>query len=925
MPDWKRELADRLAQLGFTPGREAEVIDELSAHLDDRWRDLRASGTSRDEATRRVRAEITDAMLTQRLGALRQAQARDHVVPGAPPRRLLSDAWQDLTYARRGLLRQPGFAVAAVLTLALGIGVNTAIFTVVDATLLHRMPVADPDRLVHVYNGGRGGVFSYPAYASVRDRNEVLSGLLAWGSIQASVNAGDTVDLVEGAIVTGNYFQVLGIDAALGRVLQPADDVTPLAHPVVVISHRYWHTRFGAQPGVIGRRVLLNGQPFSVVGVLSPDFPDIRPGAIRDLFVPMMMQPVMRPPSGGYSGDQNPDLLNDPRSWLTAVGRLKPGVTLEQASAALTTAAAAMATSPEVLALPPGRRPPDFMTLAAFGNGNPAMQAQLLPVAALLHTIVGAILLMACANVANLLLSRSTARRREMALRLALGAGRWRLVRQLLTESALLAGLGGLLGVGVGWVLVRSFAAAVSGRLPLSIDLDVNGRVVFFTAGISMMTGLVFGLLPALRASRPSLVPSLKDGLDTHARRRRWAPVNVRQGLVVFQVTLSLVLLITAGLLVRSLGALEAVRPGFDVERLVSAPLSVNLLRYTRTQGREFYRRVIEDVSRLPGVDSVAMARIAVLGGSRRVLSAQVEGTAGTTGGTRVDGAGAGGTPPGSASGNVVTPGFFRTMGIPFVRGRDFAATDADGSPRVMVINDTMARVSFPGQEPIGRRVSITGSNGPWVEIVGIVRDSVYAALNEPPHSVIYLPLSQNHETGMTMYVRTSGEPARLIAPVRQLVQAIEPNLPLPHVQPLEATVGNVLVLARTAATFLAAFGTLALVLAAVGLYGVLAFSMNERRREFGVRVAMGATKGRVFRLVLREGIWLVTIGVVAGLAIAISAGRLLQTFLFGVSPADAATIAAVVLLLAAVGTLACVIPARRAMAVDPVTVLKGE
>jgi predicted permease len=306
-------------------------------------------------------------------------------------------------------------------------------------------------------------------------------------------------------------------------------------------------------------------------------------------------------------------------------------------------------------------------------------------------------------------------------------------------------------------------------------------------------------------------------------------------------------------------------------------------------------------------------------------MSAHVEGAAGVTGRAMVDGAGAGATSPGWASGNVVTPGFFETMGIPLVRGRDFSAADVEGSPRVMVINETMARVSFPGDDPIGRRVSLTGSNGPWVEIVGLVRDHVYAALNEPAQSIIYVPLSQNHETGMTLYVRTPGQPAGLVAPVRQLVQGIEPNLPMPQVLPLDATIGNVLALARTAATFLAGFGMLALTLAVVGLYAVMAFSMHERRREFGVRIAMGATRRRVFVLVLRDGLSLVVVGLGLGLTIALAASRLLRTFLFGVSPTDASTIAAVVLLLLAVATVACVIPARRAMAVDPVGILRGE
>jgi predicted permease len=923
MPEWKPVLQARLAGLRFSPAREAEILEELSAHLDERYGELVRSGMPPDEARRTALDELRDDDLFRRdLHRLRQAHVAEPVAPGAPRRRLASDLRHDLRYAIRMFRRQPGFTLAAVCTLALGIGANAAIFSLVSATLLQRLPVRDSASLLYLFNGSTGSatgvpVFSYPEIDELR-ANDVLDGLLAWGPITASLNANSETDLIPGAIVTGSFFEVLGVRAAHGRTLAPTDDVTPGAHPVAVISHGLWQQRFAGRSDIVGQPVLLNGQPFTIVGVTPPGFTGAQLGTVRDLFVPMMMQAVMRPPRGGYSGDMDPDLLKvRTNRWLFAMGRLKPGGSRQQVEAALS----ALAASADQTARP--GNPRRTITATAVDDGMPGQRAQMVPVAQLLMSVVGVVLLIACANVANLLLSRAASRQREVAVRLAIGASRWRLIRQFLTESVLLALVGGTAGVLLAWLAVRGFRAAPppAGALPIALDFTVDGRVLLFSLVVSVLTGLLFGVGPALRASASTLVPALKDdGFVPDERRRRF---NLRKGLVVAEVALSLTLLIAAGLFVRSLRATQAVSPGFDVERLVSAPLSINLLRYTRDQGRQFYTGIVERVEALPGVESAAVARTQIQGAGR-VMSVMVEGRAASDNVVRSEG----GVPSvvgnrDLVSGNVVGPGYFRTMGIGVVSGRDFGPQDTDKSPPVVIVNEAFGALHFPGETVVGRRVSFAGTRGPWREIAGVVADSKYASLSEDRTAVAYLPLSQNHETGMILHVRTTGDPGLLVPGVRREIRALEPNLPVPNVVPMTETLRTSLYAARTGASLLTGFAALALVLASVGVYGVLAFSIARRTREIGIRQALGAGKRQVFSLIVREGMWLVALGMAIGLAAAAYSGRFLSRFLFGVSALDAVTFAAVPLLLASIALVACLVPARRAMHVEPTEALR--
>jgi predicted permease len=928
MPDWRTDLRDRLSQLHLSAAREAEIIEELSQHLDARYAELRDSGVAEPDARRLALEELREHdTLARAMGTLRQAHVPETIAPGTPRARFGADLWQDVRYGARMLRKQPIFTLSAILTLALGIGANTAIFSLVNAMLLQRLPVENRDRLVYV-SRGRNGVFSYPMYAAMRDGNKSFEQLAVWGGIAASLNTNDSTELITGLIVTGNLFEMLGVKAAQGRLLAPSDDVTPNAHPVAVISYDFWQTRFAGRADIVGREILLNGRRFTMVGVTPQNFPGPQLGATRNIYVPMMMQALIRPPRAGYSGEQNPDLLTNPyNGWLFGMGLLRPGTSAAAGAAELGALATTFARSVPSRTPPPPGTPPSVVTVTTvpIDEGDPNQRGRMQAIALLLGGVVGAVLLIACANIANLLLARAAARRRELAVRLAVGASRARLVRQLLTESILLALGGGLAGVALAWTVVRAFEASPppAGALPVALEFSIDGRVLLFALAVSVATGILFGVAPALRASRPGLVPALKNATsDADDRPRR---VTLTKFLVVAEVALSLVLLVAAGLFVRSLRAAHETNPGFDAHKLVAAPLSINLLRYTSDQGRQFYRNVVERIERLPGVESASVARIAVLTGGGRVLSLLIEGRDGPPEPSQGEGGGVATNNPNAINVNIVGPQFFETLGIQLLAGRDFTEADTVNRPLVVVVNETMATTHFPNQNPIGKRVNFGGINGPWREIVGVVRNSKYATLGEPALSVGYLPLAQNHETGTTLYVRTSVEPASLVASIRREIQAVEPNLPVPNIQTVSDTIAASLYAPRMGAWLLSVFGGLALLLAAIGVYGVLSFTISRRTREMGIRLALGAERSEVFRLVVRDGMVLVAIGVVIGIAAGLASTRSLGSFLYSVPTSDWVTYSTTIGILVAVGLVACAIPARRAMRVPPVIALRSE
>ena len=890
---------------------EHELDEELRYHLEREVERNLADGMSPEEARYAARRSF---------GGMEQSkeECRDARRIG-----LIEDLWQDVRYGVRMLIKRPGFTMIAVATLALGIGANTAIFSLINATLWRQLPLAEPENLVYVYSGNPGNPYSnasYPDYVEFRDQNRVFDGLAAWGGISASMNSGDQTDLVTGAIVSGNYFDLIGVRAALGRAISVEDDQTPGGHPVVVISHGLWQRRFGGNAGVIGQQIVLNGQSFTIIGVMPEEYKSAFPNRVDDLCVPMMMQAVMRPPRSGYSGEMNPDLLKVRRNrWLLLIGRLKPGVTIEQAQAAL------VPITKQQGELYPDSNRNRILTLTRVNDGDPESQSSLRSVARLLLSVVGIVLLIACANVANLLLARASARRKEIAVRLALGARRARLVRQLLTESLLLSVLGGAAGLLLAVWAVEGLKGAPPppGVLPVNLDFSLDGRVLIFTLVLSVVTGIVFGIVPALQASRPDLVSTLKNDSPT-LKHNHWR-FSLRNSLVITQVALSFMLLIGAGLFLRSLWQAQAIKTGFDEAKLLAAPLNINLLRYTRAQGREFYRQAIERVEALPGVESASLTRVVPLSGSSSIRGMLIEGREGPENNFRSEGGGQNSANENALSLSVVGPKYFQTVGISLLKGRDFNGQDTEDKPGVLIVNETFAARHFGGQEVLGKRLSLDGAKGPWREIVGVVRDSKYVTLGEAATPFAYLPLSQNHETGMTLLVRARGEPAGVATAVRQAVQSLERNLPITNIRTMSELIGNSLYAARMGAMLIAGFGLLALLLAAVGLYGVMAYAVSQRTREIGIRMALGARTTDVLGLVLREGMTLVAIGAVFGLIGALIFTRLLASFLYGISPVDATTFVLTAIVLSVVAFVANFIPARRAMKVDPMVALRYE
>jgi predicted permease len=827
---------------------------------------------------------------------------------------------QDLRFAARTLAARPGLTLAAVATLAVGIGSNAAMFTFVNAVLFRTAPVAEPRRLAFVFTGSEDqphGGSSYPDYLDYRDRARAFEGLAAYGRTSLSLSGSFGAEQVPAAVVSGGFFEVLGVRAGRGRVLSPADDRVPGGHPVAMIGDGLWRRRFGGDPGMVGREIRLNGHPFTVVGVAPPGFRGAELLEVDEVWVPLAMQAVTRPPRAGFSGEMDPDLLSRRQArWLQVVGRLRPGVRVEEADSEF-----------RVLARRLAEEHPDTnraRTASAFplSRLHPAAYPILLRVAGLLLAGAAMVLLVACFNVGNLLLARALGRQREIAVRLALGASRLRLVRQLLVEGALLAVAGGALGLVLGRWAVDVLRGSVPpvGIFSFTLDTPLDARVLGFTLGLALLTVLLFALAPALQATRPDVFPTLKDaGVPAGSSGVRR---GLREALVVGQVALSLVLLAGAGLLLRSAAKAQGLDPGYDAERVLVGRLDVDLLRYTTARGRAFYEEVVTRVAALPGVDSVSLARTVPLEGSGRRVRLDLEGRPWPQ--AREEDA------PGEMVGaNVVHRHYFRTLGILLLRGRDFGEQDKEGAPLVAIVTESFAR-RFHRGEAIGERISVDGPQGPWREIVGVVRDSRHRRLTEEATAFVYLPLAQQHETGMALHVRVAGETgagdrADVASAVRTVVRSLEPDLPLGDLRPLWGLLRSSLFPARMGALIFAVLGAATLSLAAIGLYGVLAYLVARRTREIGIRVALGARSRDVVRLVMGEGMALVGFGLGLGLVGAVGLGRLIQSFLFGVGAADPPTFAGILLAVGCAGLLACGSPLRRALRLDPAAALRHE
>jgi putative ABC transport system permease protein len=810
--------------------------------------------------------------------------------------------WQDIRFGFRILFKSPAFTLVAALSLALGIGANTAVFSVINATLLKPLPVEEPERLVSFFTTDVGRPGNLPTshlnYVDYRDQNQVFSGLMAYTFAQLNLTRGETNEPVFGLVVSGNYFDVLGVKAASGRTFMPDEDKTPGARPVVILSHGLWQRSFGADPNLVGKTISLNRHDFSVVGIVPEGFTGTDLGPGPDLWVPMMMHDQAQP---GF------DWYNTRRGlFLNLVGRLKPGVNVEQAQASLKTFAAQLAQSyprdnegrsAKVIPLLQARVDPD-------GTG------QLMLASGVMMAVVALVLLIACANIANLLLARASARRKEIAMRLALGASRSRLIRQLLTESLVLSLLGGLVGFLVAlWAkdLLRSVGPFDGGPNAPPVA-TLNFRVLGFTLLISLLSGVIFGLAPALQASKPDLVLTLKG--ETSAPARRAFGFNLRKALVVIQVALSLVALISAGLYVRSLRNAQAVNPGFVTDNILLAGFNLGREGMARPQGVNFQRQLVERAGALPGVQAVTIASNRPFGGGR-LRSVFLEGQAPSARGVLVQV-------------NQVGLRFFETLGIPLTKGRDFSEQDGENAPQVVIINETMARRFWPDQEAVGKRFKFFGEEF-YREVVGVARDTKYNNLTEANAPFIYLPLLQNYADAGTLHVRATGDAARMTAAVRGVAKDLAANVPLLNVQTLGERIDQSLNGQRSQTNLLAFFGLLALLLSSIGIYGVMAYSVAQRTREIGIRMALGARSQNVLSLVVRQGMTLVMIGVVLGLIASFAVTRFIGSLLFGVTASDPATFAVTSLLLVGVAAMASYLPARRATKVDPLLALRHD
>jgi predicted permease len=835
---------------------------------------------------------------------------------------------QDVRYALRTLTRAPGFSAVIILTLGLGIGANTAIFSLMDQVLLRLLPVAEPDMLVQLDGPGtfRGRTtndrtFSYPMYADLRDRNDVFTGLIARFGASATLIARNQAERVDVELVSGNTFSVLGVSPVVGRALTQDDDRTSGAHPVAVLGYSYWQRRFAGSPAVLNQVVTVNKTPVTIVGIAPRGFAGIAATQTPDLFMPLMMKAQITP-----TWD---DLDNRASRWVNIVGRLKPGVSPDVAKARLDVLYQQI-NEDELKTVPLFTSAPTVfherfrakkLVVHPAKQGLSDLRQSVQTPLFVLMAMVGLVLLIACANVANLLLSRANARQKEIAVRLALGAGRARLIRQTLTESLVLAIAGGIVGLVLSiWVGDLLIGVMPFESFTRSLSMEPDLRVGLFTGALALTTALIFGLIPAVQASRPELNRTLREEAGNLSGGTRQA--RFRKGLVVAQVALSMLLVAGAGLFARSLYNLKTLDTGLQVDNLLTFRVDPSLNGYDQTRIKRFYTLLLDEVRRIPGVQSASVAQVPALTGNANSRTIQVQGY----------------TPKQDENmnpwTNEVAPDYFRTMGMPLLMGREFNDRDVAGAPLVAVVNETLARYYFGAESAIGKRFGFRSMDDPAaMEIIGVVKDSFYADMrqgttteNETPR-VIYIPYQQSGELNeMTAYVRSAGSAAATMPDqLRQTVRRADASMPVFEMQTMEQTVDEALFNERMLALLSAAFGLLATVLAAIGLYGVMSYTVSRRTREIGIRIALGAERRTVLWLVLREVAFLTVIGIGVGVPGALGLSRFVRSQLYGIEPSDPMTLIIAAVTLGCVGLFAGYLPARRAANVQPVLALRYE
>ncbi len=829
--------------------------------------------------------------------------------------------WTDLRQSLRALGRAPLFTVIAILSLGLGIGANTAIFSLMDQVLVRALPVVDPSRLVIFRSEGSiqgwstadnyQTVFSYPLYQDLRDRSEVFSDVFARAGTTVTVSHSDTPDRARAEVVTGNYFRGLGVAAFRGRLIAPEDDTTRGGHPVVVLNHAYWQARLGGDEAITGRTVRINNSPMTVIGIAEPGFHGVLRGEKVDLYIPLAMMDALAP---NWPGSDKRDV-----HWLNIFGRLGPRLTRERAEAAMATVyRPVLEHDLTFLDNPPQRFRDEYLRkrleLRPAAQGINDLRAQWQTPFVALMVLVGFVLLIACANIANLMIARGMARQREVAIRLAMGAGRARIIRQVLTESLVLALAGGACGL----LFAAWTSEALLGLLPgdsfrTVFSAAVDARLLIFTAAASVLTGILFGLFPAIQAARSEPGPALKDAA-TAATASRTA-VRLRKGLVAAQVGLSTVLLIAAGLFARSLNNLLRDSPGFQPENLITFSLNPRLSGYDPPRALTFYRALHQRLAALPGVRAVGAAGLAPLSGNNRGGNITVEGYA------------AGEDEYTGSQVNSAGPGFFEAIGISLRQGREFTERDNAQAPKVAVVNESFVRKYFAGRNPLGGRFTFGGGRvTPNIEIVGVAANSKHAGLRDDIPPFVFIPYEQDNVVDtLNFYLRTDWDAAAVSAAVRQAIRELDGSLPLFDLKTVRTQMEESVYRERLVAILAGAFGCLATLLGAIGLYGVIAFMVARRTAEIAIRIALGALRGDVVRGVLREVAVMTAIGIASGVLAALALGRYVESQMFGISVRDPLSFSVAVVVLGVVAGLAGLLPALRAARTDPIRALRYE
>jgi predicted permease len=903
--DWEQYVRSHLLLPDLARERESRIVRELAAHLEDFYSDAIARGLSEPEADAYARRQITDwprlaAHITHtdrphvRSHADRWSERIDNEARTRGGRWLvIADLWQDVRYARRQLASHPGFTAVVVLTLALGIGANTAIFSVVHAVLLDPLPYPDSDRLVMIWNtyGTDRTSSSPPDYFDRLEAGTTLEHVAAFRISSANLTGRGEPVRLDAARVTASFFPTLGVEAEIGRVFRQDEDA-PGRDDVAVLSHGSWTRWFGGDAAVVGQTLRLNDRSVEIVGVMPAGFSLLFPAV--EIWMPM-----------AFASDARSD-TNRGNEYLSVMARLREGVTLEQAHAEMRAIAAAS------IDTVPSRR--DFLINARWSADVVTLREEyagdLSFVALVLFGAVIVVLLIACANVANLLLARAAARETELSVRQALGAGRGRLLRQLLVESLCLSLAGGLVGLlmaasGIEWL--RGLRSAVS---PLLGGVGLHIDVLAFAAAVTVGTTVLFGLLPALSLTSHRRFAGLRGAGRGAART---IPQASRRALVVAEVAMALLLLVAAGLLIRSFQHLLQVHPGFETDGRLTFRTSLPVTRYPEpSQQQAFQDDILARLSGLPGVRSVGSIQSLPVAGTRDTATIHVEERPVPPGGV-----------PFSCEYRFISPDYVRAMGIPLVKGRPFNASDRSGRPLVVLVDEAAARTFWPGKDPIGRRIGFSQKN--WREVVGVVGSVRNVGLDIPSQGQVYIPHAQNPLPNAYYVVHAEAQSAALVPGIRTAVREVDPSLPVYDIQTMEARLADSLVERRLATTLLAAFAGVALTLVAVGIYGVISFLVRQRTQEMGIRLALGAHPRQVLRLVVWQGMGMTAAGLTLGMAGAAVGARVLEKLLFGVRPNDPLTLAVVAALVSGVALLACWVPARRAMRVDPIVALRSE